>query len=165
MKQAIAGVAPPQSSEVTIMTVWPTLGASNLGRTLGKLYAIKAGPWIFTVGNLIALCSIPIALPLFFWMLSPWATQRYRLTNRRLVVQRGLKAIDERWVELDRFDSIEVVVLPGQEWYHAGDLVFRNGPVETMRLPGVSRPETFRQTCLKARHSFVGVKKILQHQA
>jgi hypothetical protein len=81
---------------------------------------------------------------------------RYRLTNRRLVVQKGLRPLDERWVDFDRFDSIEIQVLPGQEWYPAGDLIFRNGPIETFRLAGVSRPETFRHTCLAARQGYVG---------
>lgn len=165
MTQAISGVAPPQSSEVTNMIVWPTLGATNLGRTLGRLYQIKGGVWVFTIGHIIAAASIPVALFLYFWMLAPFITWRYKLTNRRLVVQRGLTAKDERWVDLDGFDSIEIIVLPGQEWYHAGDLVFRNGPIEKLRISGVSRPETFRQTCLKARNSFVGVKKAMQTQA
>jgi hypothetical protein len=63
-------------------------------------------------------------------------------------------------VALDRFDSIETVVQPGQAWYKAGDLVFRLGQVETFRIAGVPRPETFRQTCLKANMSFVGVQKL-----
>ena len=63
-------------------------------------------------------------------------------------------------ISLDRFDSIDVVVEPGQAWYKAGDLVFRLGPVETFRIAAVPRPETFRQTCLKANMSFVGVKKL-----
>ena len=162
MPQSIPGVAPPQISEVTNATVWPTLGALPIGRRLGQLYQTKGGYWSFTIGHLFALLSIPVALPLFAYMLLPGITRRYRLTNRRVVVQRGLTAKDERWVEFDRFDSIEVVVLPGQEWYHAGDLVFRNGATETLRLAGVPRPETFRQTCLKARNSFVGVKKAMQ---
>jgi hypothetical protein len=53
-----------------------------------------------------------------------------------------------------------VDVRPGQEWYPAGDLIFKKGQVETFRLPGVSRPESFRQTCLKARQSFDAVKKL-----
>jgi hypothetical protein len=35
--------------------------------------------------------------------------------------------------------------------------VFRLGQTETFRIAGVQRPETFRQTCLKAHQSFVGV--------
>ena len=70
----------------------------------------------------------------------------------------------QRFVDLDRFDTIETVILPGQQWYHAGDLVFRRGGVETFRLAGVSRPESFRHTCLKARMSYVGVQKALELQ-
>jgi serine protease Do len=55
-------------------------------------------------------------------------------------------------------DAIDLVVQPGQEWYDCGDLVFRRGPIETLRLSGVSRPEPFRQTCLKVRQSYVSVK-------
>jgi hypothetical protein len=63
-------------------------------------------------------------------------------------------------VSLDRFDAIDIVVQPGQAWFKAGDLVFRLGPIETFRLAAVPRPETFRQTCLKANMSFVGIKKL-----
>jgi hypothetical protein len=87
----------------------------------------------------------------------PWAIRRYRLTNRRVVIERGINPKVERYVDLDRFDAIDLVVAPGQEWYAAGDLVFRRGPIETLRLSGVSRPESFRQTCLKTRQSYVSV--------
>jgi hypothetical protein len=82
-----------------------------------------------------------------------------------VAVLRGIRPTVERFVDLDRFESIEVLVRPGQEWYHAGDLIFRNGALETFRLPGVPRPETFRQTCLKARMSFIGVRKARQFQS
>ena len=89
----------------------------------------------------------------------PLDAYRYTLTNRRVVIQRGLMPVDEIWIELDRFDTIDIEVLPGQEWYHAGNLLFRRGQIETIRLTGVPRPETFRQTCLKARMGYVGVKQ------
>ena len=54
-----------------------------------------------------------------------------------------------------------LVVQPGQEWFDCGDLIFRNGEVETLRLPGVSRPEPFRRVCLEVRQSYVGVKEAL----
>lgn len=159
MKQAIAGVSPPDVSEVTIMTVWPTLAATGAGRRFGQLYSIKAGIGWLTIGKLIALASIPLVLPLYFSMLLPWAMERYRLTNRRVIIERGVRGIPRCWVELDRFDTIEVDVLAGQAWYPAGDLIFRKGQIETFRLLGVSRPETFRRTCLKARQGYVGVKE------
>ena len=132
------------------------------------------------MGHLIALLSIPLAMFLvlvrfahgflidirlfglgkFFQSVLPAALviRRYTLTNRRVVVQRGLRAIDESWVELDRFDTVEVEVEAGQEWYNAGNLVFRRGPIETFRLDGVPRPETFRHTCIKARMGYLGAR-------
>jgi hypothetical protein len=88
---------------------------------------------------------------------NPWCWV-YRLTNRRVVVENPF-AGELKGVSLDRFDTIEVVVQPGQAWFKAGDLVFRQGAAETFRIWGVPRPETFRQTCIKARMSYVGVQQ------
>jgi len=173
MKQPIAGVAPTQFNEVTVMTVWPSLSATAFGRFWGRLFAIDAGFPVFgvplTIGRLFALASIPFMLALYFLMRLPrfpgviigiknpfcW---QYRLTNKRVVCENPFGS-ELKGVSLDRFDSIEIVVEPGQAWYKAGDLVFRQGAVETFRIWGVPRPETFRHTCLKARMSFVGVQQ------
>src|SRR5487761_1438279 len=180
MNQAIAGVAPPEGGEVTMMTVWPTLAALNGGRFWGRLYGNRSGFTLMgvpvTVGRIIALLPIPLILPIFFLMLlpcfiylpklgpiprvyisNPWA-RRYRLTNRRVVVERA-SGEEVSAVSLDAFDAIDVRVLPGQEWYPAGELVFRKGTVETFRLSGVPRPETFRQTCLKAQRAHSSVQE------
>ena len=165
MKQAIFGVAPSTLSEVTIMTVWPTLAAIAPGRVLGRLCGIRVGIGpIFTLGNLFALMSIPLAVAMFFGGLMPGVARRYRLTNRRVLIERQKlnfsgRYVEERAVSLEKFDAIDVVVLPGQEWYPAGDLIFRLGNVETFRLVGVSRPETFRRTCLSASLGYVGARK------
>jgi hypothetical protein len=87
--------------------------------------------------------------------------RRYVLTNRRVMIASGLIPKPSQYVDLDRFDSVEVVVHPGQEWYPAGDLIFRKGKIETFQLKGVRRPETFRQTIMKARDAYVGVKKAM----
>lgn len=173
MTQPIPGVAPTQLSEVTVMTVWPSLSATTFGRFWGRLFAIELGFPIFgiplTLGRLFALSSIPFMLALYFLMRLPrfpgivigitnpfcWV---YRLTNRRVVVENPFGG-ELKGVSLDRFDSIEIVVEPGQAWYKAGDLVFRLGKVETFRIWGVPRPETFRHTCIKAQMSFVGVQQ------
>ena len=158
-QQPVAGAAPSAAGEVTVMTVFPTLGASGAGRLMGRLCGIRTGIGFFTLGKLFALLLIPVAIPLFALSLLPGVIRRYRLTNRRIVVQKGLQSIDERWVDFDRFDSIDIEVLPGQEWYPAGDLIFRRGAIETFRLQGVSRPETFRHTCLAARRGFQGARE------
>ncbi len=184
MKQPIAGVAPPELEEVTVMDTWPSICAYLSGRFLGWLYSWQwPGVYIFRIGNLLALLSIPHALLLYAYRLSPsiggiplhgsW----YRLTNRRVVELRNelhfrahiffLKfyyAQEVKSVPLDRFNSIEIEQQQGQHWFHAGDLVFKLDGVETFRLLGVSRPEPFRATCMHSQRSFVGVKKARERE-
>jgi hypothetical protein len=174
MSTAIAGVAPANEKEVTIMTVWPSLGATPIGRWWGRRFANDFGFTVFglpiTIGRVLALVSIPFILPIYFHMLIPRlpfvvfgvpnpSCRRYRLTNKRVVVEQAFGGGEQQGVSLDRFDTVTVDVQPGQEWYPAGDLIFRNGQIETFRLLGVPHPEAFRQTCLKARMGFVGVLK------
>ena len=172
MKQPIAGEAPADLKEVTVMTVWPSLSATRFGRFWGRLFAIEMGFRLFgipvTVGRLMALVSIPFMAAWYFLMRlprfpgvligirNPWCWH-YRLTNRRVVMENPFGG-EIKSIALDRFDAIDVVVRPGQAWYKAGDLVYRHGQTETFRIEGVPRPETFRHTCLKANMSYVGVK-------
>jgi hypothetical protein len=165
MTSSIAGVAPADEKEVTVMAVWPSNALYPSGRMLGSLYAIEIGIWPLTVGNLIALASIPHALALFFWRILPGVGTRYRLTNRRVIEERGLMHEVVKSIDLDRFDSIDIEVAPGQAWYSAGNLIFKLGATETFRLEGVSRPEAFRSQCIKSHMAFVGVKKALKQAA
>jgi hypothetical protein len=161
----ISGVAPAAVRETTVMTVWPSNAKYSLGRMLGQLYAITwPDIYFFRLGRLIALASIPVALVLFFLRILPGVGTRYRLTNRRILVERGIAGKLDKAVDLDRFDAIEIDVQPGQAWYDAGDLVFKLGNVETFRLEGVSRPDAFRSTCFKAHQSYVGVRKVQERQ-
>lgn len=153
----VSGVVPPSVSEATVMTVWPSVASTGLGQALGRLYRIREGVGPLSIGRLALLATVPLGLALYLSMRLPWAIRRYRLTNRRVMIERGVNAKVEQYVDLDRFDAIDVVVGPGQEWYAAGDLVFRRGAIETLRLPGVSRPESFRRTCLETRQAYVAV--------
>ena len=147
------------------MSVWPSNASFGLGRMLGRMYGIRFPDiYFFQLGRLIALASIPLALVLFFMRILPGIGTRYTITNRRIVVQRGLSLKEEKSVDLDRFDAVDIVVQPGQAWYDAGDLVFRLGNVETFRLEGVSRPAAFRAACIKSHMAYTGVKKIQQQQ-
>lgn len=168
--QPIAGVSPAELRETTIMTVWPSNSLFLLGRMLGQAYAIKFPDiYFFQLGRLIALMSIPLALPLYFLKVLPRIEvmgivlyeggYRYRLTNRRVLVERGLAFAIEKHVDLDRFDNIEIDIRPGQAWYTSGDLIFKLGATETFRLEAVSYPEAFRSTCLKAHFGYVGAQK------
>ncbi len=174
MKQPVAGVFPSDLGEVTVMVVWPSIAATSWGRFWGRLFGSEFGFCVYgipvTLGRLWMLISIPFILPLYFHMLVPrlpfviagmenTACRRYRLTNRRVVIEHGLGGAVYRSAAFDRFDTVDIEVLSGQEAYPAGDLVFRAGQIETLRLPGVPRPEAFRHACLKARQACVGVRE------
>jgi hypothetical protein len=205
MKQAIAGVVSADVQEVTSMVVWPSIAAYAPGRLIGRMASLRwPDVYIFRLGHLLALLSIPLALALYFYRLKPrfgisfgqdpdnpdlprraFGIPFYgtciRLTNRRVIELRnelylhffvrvlGIPipfprfrfAAEVRSIGLDQFDSIQLVRRSGQEWFDAGDLVFKNGNVEAFRLEGVSRPEAFRHTCLKAHAARVGVCKAL----
>jgi hypothetical protein len=165
MKPPLPGVFPPELGEVTAMTVWPSIGAHPLGRLIGRLSASRAGIGVFTLGNFWALASIPFGLALYFWMRMPYLCHRYTLTNRRIIIRRGLDPRDEKWLELDDFDSCEVETLPGQQWLHSGDLVFHHGEIEVLRLAGVPRPIIFRNVCLTAHAALFSIRKVVQQQA
>lgn len=158
--QAISGVTPAAVRETTAMIVWPSNAEFAIGRMMGQLFDIRFPDIYFLrIGNLIALLSIPISLALYFYKVIPGMGNRYRLTNRRIIVESGLLGKESRSVKLDDFDSIELEVLPGQEWYAAGNLIFKRGQIETFRLEGVSRPDCFKSICWKAHRAYVGVKQ------
>lgn len=157
MSGPVSGVVPPSVAEVTIMTVWPSVASTGLGRTLGLLYRIKEGLGPVSIGRIALLATMPVGLMLYLSLRAPWAIRRYRLTNRRVIIEQGINPVVRQFVGLEGFDAIDVEVSPGQEWYAAGDLVFRRGSVQTLRLAGVSRPESFRRVCLEARQAYVSV--------
>ena len=166
MNQPIAGVVPSDLAEVTCKVVWPTIAATGAGRLVGRLAAVRLGCGeFFTLGKLLAVATIPLSLAVFAWQLMPYVCRRYTLTNRRIIIRKGLMAVDGQWISLDDFDSIDIDVLPGQEWFHAGDLIFRHGESEVLRLAGVSRPETCRQMCLTARSALTSVRDAVHRQA
>jgi len=163
MQQAIAGVTPSEVAEVTCKVVWPTIGATCAGRWVGRLAAVRLGIGeFFTLGKLLALATIPVSLTVFFWQLMPYFCRRYALTNRRIIIRKGLSAVDAQWIGLDEFDAIEIEVLPGQAWLHSGDLIFRRGNLEVLRLASVARPEVVRQVFLTAQNAHVSVHRALR---
>jgi hypothetical protein len=147
------------------MLTWPSIGATRLGQWLGRLIDVKvARGRLLSPAPLLAALTIPVSLGLYIWKLMPGVYRRYRLTDRRIVVDRGLRLVEERGLGLEEFDSIEIVVLPGQQWLRCGEVVFRCRGREVFRLSGVPRPIPFREVCLKAQTAFLAVRQVLQEQ-
>lgn len=162
--QPIAGEMPPELGEAPVMTVWPTIAALRLGRWIGRYAAVDWGWGPFTLGALFALATIPLSLALFGWLFAPVVCRRYAITTRRVIIRRGLGALEDRWISMEDFDEIAVEVLPGQEWFHAGDLSFRRGGEELLRLAGVRRPEVLRRACLKIQSALIAVGRTVGKQ-
>jgi hypothetical protein len=137
--------------------------------------------YFIRLGVLLAPLFVPLALALYLYRLVPsffglpFHGKFYKLTNRRVVELRNEFRVENgrirfvfgaetKSVHLDRFDSIRIERRPGHEWFDCGDLVFLLGQTETFRLDAVSRPESFRHTCLKARLAYVGVQSALRQQ-
>jgi hypothetical protein len=158
-------MVPPEIAEVPITTTWPTIGAFEAGRWVGRLADVRLGIGkFFTLGKLWAAATIPVSLAVFAWQLMPYVCRRYTLTNRRVLIRRGWSGVDEKWIALDEFDAIGIEILPGQEWLRAGELIFLRDGKEVLRFSGVSRPDVFRQVCQRACGSLLSVRRVREKQ-
>ena len=87
------------------MTVWPSIAKYGIARTLGRAYSIRAGWYIFTVGNLLALALAPLSAVLYFFRVLPGIGERYTLTNRRVIIERGVMGEEMQSVALGWHDD------------------------------------------------------------
>ena len=127
------------------------------------LFAVKAFVfgWLWPSGALDWIVSLIAAFHVVAGSV-PLVTEALGIS---LPVPEFAFGVEMKSVKLDRFDTVEIEQRPGQGWYDAGDLVFKQDGVETFRLAGVSRPEAFRQTCVKSHMSYVGVQQALERDA
>lgn len=156
--------------ERTVTVVWPSISAGPWGQWLGRVYGNRLGVRIggapLTLGWLMVIVTAPLAGLLYMARKAPrWplllvgpvntAGVRYRLTTQRLLVENPFEkdAAPVAELSLDQFDDVQAEVQPGQEWYHAGDVVFSLRGEERLRLAGVPRPEPFMQTVMKTQQA------------
>lgn len=161
MTTAIIGVH--ASSESEIRSKYPSIASTALGRLLGSIYeSIPVRIWGMKISNLLfVLPTAPLGVLLY--VVTKLFGERYVLTNRS--IQRwavvGLRQYQS--VKLTDVTDIEHVQLPGQEYYHAGDLILRNAKGDSlMRISGVKDADVFRQIIEKAREARVGAELSLE---
>jgi hypothetical protein len=150
--QAISGVS--SSSEAEVMTIYPSIGSTGLGRMLGSLYdsipikinGIKLSYLMFP------LPTTPVGLALYSFLKALGNT--YQITNRSVKIWQmllGSRSSLAKQVALTDIDRVEVVQLSGQAFYKAADLVLFGADGGTLlRLAGVPRADVFRATIMKA---------------
>ena len=167
--QAISGVS--AGTEAEIMTAYPTLAATGLGRAIGSLcdavplktYGIPV--WRLMIAAVLALVVVPIAgtIGLVLYFVTKMTGQRFVLTNRGLQVRQMIGVRLNSQASLSDIKSIDIQELPGQAFYKAADLLVKGGDGKTLvRLEGVQRPAVFRQTILEARDARQQVEESLK---
>ena len=148
--QAVTGVVPPELAEATIRTAWPSVteaspGIARLGRALIRTIVLAPLAWL-------------LLAPLYFKKVLPFLAKRYTLTNRRLMVQRGLKPRPRQEVALADIDEVRLVEGSFNPFFRSATLeVVGKGQV-VLTLPGVPEAEGFRQSVLNALMAWVPAK-------
>jgi len=158
--QAIAGVSPGSESE--IMSVFPSIGSTGLGRALGRLYeAIPLGNCPVKLSYLLfPLPLSPIAGLQYFWL--KISGQRFMLTNRAVVVKTALGRREVTRVDLTDIAEVRVTQMPGQEFYRCADVDLLNAAGKPiLRLGGIPQARIFKSTILKARDAALQVRSSL----
>ena len=134
--QPIAGVS--ASNESVVMREYPSIGAWGVGRMLGSLYDSIPLP-VFGVKLshlLLVLPTAPAAVGLYF--LQKVFGQNFVLTNRSVQIWTAFSGRRLTTVELSKIKDVEVVQLPGQAFFKAGEILLRGSKGEILgRLSGV----------------------------
>lgn len=139
-KQAVTGVIPPQQGEALIREVWPSVSATPVA-TLGR---------VLTQAIITAPLAWGMMLPFYFGKILPFVAKRFTLTNRRLMIQRGLKPSSMGEVALKDIDEVRVVTDANSAFFRAANLdILSHGKV-VLSLKGVPEPESFRHSILAA---------------
>lgn len=146
-RQAVTGVVPPEIGEAMIREVRPTVlagGAGIPGLARRLIHSIFLAP----VGWLLLA-------PLFVKKFSPFICTRYTITNRRLMIQRGLKPTPIQVVELREIDDVRIVDATRDRFYQSATLEVMSGGKVVMTLPGVPEPEGFSRAIRNAVSAWV----------
>lgn len=147
--QAIAGVSP--TTEARIMTEFPSVGASGIGRLVGQMmnsipisiFGVKLSYIVF------GLPLAPLGLLLFLWN-RPFGA-RYILTNRSVQSWSSLGTQRTATVDLNDIASVDLDQRPGQSFFRASDIRLKAANGSTiLLLAGVCDPGAFRNAIQRA---------------
>ncbi len=141
-RQAVTGLTAPQRAEAIVREVRPSVAA----------HPAISGPAqrLMQTGFLAPLGWLLLA-PLFPLKFHPFICKRYTLTNRRLMIRRGLarpQPIHE--IALADIDDVRVDPASRNDFYRSGTLEILSQGKVALSLPGVPQPEAFRHSILNA---------------
>jgi hypothetical protein len=149
-RQAITGLTPPEAREALIRETWPSLTASS-SALCGLASRLIRSVFLAPLGWMLLA-------PLLGKKFSPFLARRYTLTNRRLMIQHGLRPTPGKWVSLADIDDVRLEPNSLDNFYRCGNLeVISKGQV-VLRLPGVPEAEGFRHAIINAVKAWVPSK-------
>jgi hypothetical protein len=146
-RQAVTGVVPPEIGEAIIREIRPTVLAGGA--------AVPNLAKMFMHSIVLAPLGWLLLAPLFSKKLLPFVCERYTLTNRRLMIQRGLKPAPVKEVALRDIDDVRIVDSTRDSFYLSGTLEVLSAGKVILTLPGVPEPEGFRRTIRSAVSAWV----------
>jgi len=146
--QGPTGTFPSPTDETIIRDVWPSVSANaaaaNFARACYRSVIFAPIGW-FALAPLYFKKTLA-ALP----GLSGLAV-RYRLTNRRLMICKGMLPRPTQEVALDQIKDVAVVSDTNSEFFYSGTLEIRDaGGKVLLTLPGVREPDGLRQHILQS---------------
>src|SRR5262249_12876283 len=149
-KQAVTGLMPPALGEAIIRSTWPSLtdvsaAVTGLASLCFRTILLARFGWL-------------LLLPLFVLRIAPFRAKRYTLTNRRLMIQRGLKPKPKQEVKLEDIDEVRLEEGSYSGFYHSGTLLIVSKDQVVMKLTGVPEPEGFRHAIVNAVAAWVPSK-------
>jgi hypothetical protein len=144
-KPAVTGLMPPQKGEALIRETWPGVedvpGVAGLAHTLMRTIVLAPLAWL-------------LLAPAYFKKVLPFVAKRYTLTNKRLMIRRGLKPTPSREVPLQDIDDVRIAEGSISSFYRTATLeVISKGQV-ALRLKAVKDPESFRRAVLNAKDAW-----------
>jgi hypothetical protein len=145
-KQIVTGLVPPALDEAVIRQAWPSVAAhpaiAGLGRTLMRTIILAPLGWLLLAGP-------------YFAKVLPGLARRYTLTNRRLMIQRGIPPAPAQEVALADIDDVRIHEDANSSFYRAANLEVASHGKVVLVLPGVPNPEAFRHAILNAAKAWV----------
>ncbi len=140
-RQAVTGLTAPQTGEAIIREIRPSVAAhpavSGLAQKLTGTMILAPLAWL-------------VLAPLFVMKYLPFVSRRYTLTNRRLMIQRGLKPRPIQEVALAEIDEVRIMPDSNNAFYRSATLEILSHGKVVMDLPGVAQPEGLRHAILNA---------------
>jgi uncharacterized membrane protein YdbT with pleckstrin-like domain len=141
-KSPVTGVVPPQTAEAMIRETWPGVddvpGVADLAKLLMRTIILAPLAWL-------------LLAPCYFKKVLPFIAKRYTLTNRRIMIRRGLKPKPSREVALADVEDVRVEEGTFDRFYRSATLQIISKGQVAMRLRAVKDPETFRRAILNAK--------------